>query len=107
MSFTVTITINQSGAPVVNADGTATVATTPVVVPGCVVHPATSVETVQGQDNVITGLTLLAPFGTVIKSTDTVTFAGVTYAVVGDAFQWQSSFTGTPGRVQVALTRAH
>lgn len=108
MNFTVTVTLNgATGVNVDNPDGTTTLGTASVGVPGCVIWPAQSTENVQGQDNVLTGLTLLAPPGTVIKSTDTVTIAGLTYNVVGDPFEWVSPLTGTAAGVQVALTRAH
>lgn len=77
-----------------------------VDVPGCVVWPRTSAETVQGQDLVITGITVFAPAGTVVQPTDKVTVGGETFDVVGDPGVFSSPLTGTTSGVELQLVKA-
>jgi len=100
--FQVPAVLHRNNGETTRPDGTSAPATpTDITLSGCYAWPAGSTESTQGQDNVLTGLTFIAPAGTVIQSTDTVTVLGETFAVAGDPFEWLGY------GVQVALTRAH
>ncbi len=104
--FGSTITIHRRTGSTAGRDGAQTYVTTPILIPGCAVWPRVSAETVQGQDLVITGITVFAPAGTVVLATDTVTVDGLTYNVVGDPGSYSSPLTGTRSGVEVQLLRA-
>lgn len=70
---------------------------TPVA--GCLIAPGRSAEDTFGSHQVDTDLTVYAPAGTVVASTDRVRVRGLVYGVVGEAQVW-----GTSG-VVVALRR--
>jgi hypothetical protein len=86
-------------------------------VPGCVVTPRESAPQVggaqqQGRDTVIVGITIYAPPGTDIRTTDRIQvtvgrrYQGVTFQVTGEPGDWgRSAFTGTRGPVQFAADR--
>lgn len=75
---------------------------------GCVVVPRQESPQVggsdqQARDTVVTGLTVYAPPGTDIATTDRVRIRGRLYEVTGQPGDWGvSPFTGTPGPVQFA-----
>lgn len=73
---------------------------TPVDVDGCVTYGTPGVETVGGQDTLVVELTVIAPAGTEVSSTDTVTIDGDAYEVASQAIPWQSPFTGYAPGVQ-------
>ena len=73
-------------------------------VTGCAIWPTVSTETVQGQDTVIWGLTVLMPPGTDVLSTDKVTVRGIDYLVNGEPALYQSPLTGTQSGIEVLLT---
>lgn len=87
------------GDPIVGDDGPG------VVVDGCAVWPRASTENTNGQDLVVTGLTVLAPPGTAITATDQVSIRGDRYNVVGDVAAYRSPLTGTDAGVEVQLER--
>lgn len=72
---------------------------------GCAVWPTGSTEQVQGQDQTSERLTVLAPYGTRILSTDQVKVYGLVYEVVGLPSAWRSPLTGTRAGVEVRLER--
>lgn len=86
-------------------------------VPGCVVTPRESTPAVggpdqQGRDTVIVGITVYAPPGTDVLTTDRIQvtsgprYAGVTFQVTGEPGDWgHSPFTGLAGPVQFAADR--
>lgn len=89
------------GNPVVGADSTFTIE-------GVAVAPAGSEEDPQNLGLwVVTGYTLLMPYGTVLKPTDRLTIRGVDgWQVVGETGSWRNPFNGlTPGSV-VSVKRA-
>lgn len=75
---------------------------------GCVVTPRQETPQVggadqQARDTVIVGLTVYAPHGTDIVTTDRVRIKGRLYEITGQPADWGvSPFTGTPGVVQFA-----
>jgi hypothetical protein len=101
----VTITLLSRTRSGTDADGNDTYTTTETPLPGAFVYPRTSSELVQGQDTVIVGLTLSAPPGTVIHSTDRVRVGTDVYEIDGAAADWTSPFTGWDAGVQAALTK--
>lgn len=78
---------------------------------GCVVTPREAAPTVGGEmqqarDTVVVGLTVYAPPGTDIRTTDRIRIRGELYEVTGQPGDWgHSPFTGTRGVVQVAADR--
>jgi hypothetical protein len=85
-------------------------------VPGCVVTPRESAPQVggdqqQGRDTVIVGITVYAPPGTDIRTTDRIRvtasrYQGVTFEVTGEPGDWgRHVMTGTRGPVQFAADR--
>lgn len=77
----------------------------PVSVPGCVVYQTPGVETVGGQDTLVYDVTILAPAGTSIRSTDVVCIDGAQYEVASQAIGWQSPLTGTEPGVEFTARR--
>ena len=60
----------------------------------------------QARDTVIVGLTVYAPLGTDVRTTDRFRVRGQMYEVTGEPGDWgRSPFTGTPGCVQFLLDR--
>lgn len=85
-------------------------------VPGCVVTPRQESPAVggsqqQGRDTVVVGVTVYAPPGTDVRTTDKIRvsaprYAGVTFEVTGEPGDWgRNPFTGTRGPVQFAADR--
>lgn len=86
-------------------------------VPGCVVTPRQETPAVggpdqQGRDTVIDGITVYAPPGTDVRTTDKIQvleedrYQGVTFDVTGEPGDWGNSpFTGLAGPVQFAADR--
>lgn len=86
-----------------------TLTETPIT--GCVVTPRQEAPQVGGEqqqarDTVIAGLTVYAPPGTDILTTDRFRVRGQVYEVTGQPGDWgRSPFTGTPSCVQFLLDR--
>ncbi|WP_177240549.1 hypothetical protein [Nonomuraea wenchangensis] len=80
-----------------------TVAELPVE--GCAVWPTGSTEETHGQDQTSERLTVLAPYGTEVRSTDQVRARGLVYEVQGLPSSWRSPLTGTRAGVEVRLER--
>ncbi|MGY1439532.1 hypothetical protein ACW4TY_31310 [Streptomyces reniochalinae] len=85
-------------------------------VPGCVVAPRAETPPVggpeqTGRDTVIVGITVYAPPGTDVRTTDRIQVDGeryedVLFEVTGEPGDWgHSPFTGTRGPVQFAADR--
>ena len=74
---------------------------------GCAIAPRMSTEpTERGRQGVIVGLTVYAPAGSDILSTDSLMVRGHSYLVEGEPAEWVSPYTGwTPG-LEVAIRRA-
>ncbi|OPC84241.1 hypothetical protein B4N89_27890 [Embleya scabrispora] len=79
--------------------------------PGCVVTPrqaapAPGGSEQQARDTVIKGLTVYAPPGTDVRTTDRFRHRGLVYEVTGEPGEWgPSAFTGTAGCTQFLLDR--
>ena len=79
-----------------------------LAIKNCVVTPRQSPPQVggseqQARDTVIVGLTVYAPRGTDILTTDRVRIHGRLYEITGQPSDWGvSPFTGTPGVLQFA-----
>lgn len=79
--------------------------------PGCVVTPRQAAPSPggteqQARDTVIKGLTVYAPPGSDVRTTDRFRHRGQVYEVTGEAGDWgPSPFTGTEGCVQFLLDR--
>jgi hypothetical protein len=71
---------------------------------GCSVQPRTSTEATDGRDTVITGLIAFVPPEADIRSTDTIRFNGVDYAVDGDPGFW-SDLAAVADHIEVPLRR--
>ena len=69
------------------------------------VWPRTSVELVQGQDLVTTGLTALMPPCVDVSAIDKVVVYGETYEVDGDPRRYASPFTGLNPGVEIDLKK--
>lgn len=81
--------------------------TTDTVVAGCAVAPRYSTEpTERGRQGVVVGLTVYAPAGTDIVSTDRILIAGVEYTIDGQPAEWSHPMTGWAPGLEVAITRA-
>jgi hypothetical protein len=100
-----TLHVDIHGAPVRDVYGNDQLTTTNITVTGCVVWPRGSSEKTGNHDLVSTGITVLMPTGTVVKSTDRVQVAGVIYDVDGEPAEWRSPFTNLHSGVQVDLVR--
>lgn len=77
----------------------------PVEIGGCVVYQVPGTETVAGQDTLVYQMTVIAPPGSAISPTDTVTIDGSVYEVASQAIDWQSPLTGTRPGVQFMVRR--
>jgi hypothetical protein len=124
MNFGEIVTVISSSDPTIDKYGDPASATlTRTDVPNCGVSPRTSSEpTERERRGVIVGLTLFAPLGTSISSTDiieingggTVTETGLPitpntallYEVEGEPGIWRNPLTGTVFGVEVSLRRA-
>ena len=74
---------------------------------GCAVAPRYSTEpTVRGRQGVIVGLSIYAPAGSDILSTDSLRVRGDIYVVEGDPAEWVSPYTGWAPGMEVAVKRA-
>lgn len=62
--------------------------------------------TARGRNGVIVGLTVFAPFGSDITSTDSLMIRGNRYVVDGEPAEWRSPFTGWEPGIEVAARRA-
>lgn len=93
-------TTDQYGDPVPSARTGSTI-------DGCAIAPRMSTEPPErGRQGVVVGLTVYAPAGSDIISTDLLMIRGLTYVVDGEPAEWSSPFTGwTPG-LEVAVRRA-
>lgn len=105
-----TVTLLRAAPAGQDGYGNDTLTFTAVTVPGCVVWPSaasSSDELTAGRDTVITGLTVLAPPGTLVAPADRMQVPGYpeTFDVVGQPAAWISPLTGTRPGVQVSLRR--
>jgi hypothetical protein len=74
---------------------------------GCAVAPRYSTEpTVRGRQGVIVGLSIYAPAGSDILSTDLLRVRGDIYDVEGEPAEWVSPYTGWEPGMEVAVKRA-
>jgi hypothetical protein len=74
---------------------------------GCAVAPRYSTEpTARGQQGVIVGLSVYAPAGSDILSTDLLTVRGNLYQVEGEPAEWINPYTGHNFGIEVAVKRA-
>ncbi len=74
---------------------------------GCSIAPRYSTEpTVRGRQGVIVGLTVYAPAGSDILSTDSLRVRGEDYVVDGHPAEWRSPFSGWAPGMEVAVRRA-
>lgn len=101
-----TVTVLRRAAPVFPTMGDYPAPDSSTDVKGCAIWPTTSTETVNGQDTVVWGLTVLLPVGTDVLATDQVAFKGITYDVNGQPFTWHSPMTGHEPGVEVQLRAA-
>jgi hypothetical protein len=105
------VTLIRTAATSTDAYGNDVRTNTTSEVAGCAIWPrmvGNSVftsESVQGRDQVITGLTVLMPPGTVVLPTDLVVVRGIEYDVDGDPGLWSSTLTGLQTGTEVALKR--
>ena len=106
--FGPTVTVLRDSAPGVDAYGDPLPGTVERIdIPKCGVAPRYSTEpTERGRQGVIVGLSLYAPAGADIRSTDRVEVAGLAYAAEGEPGAWVNPFTGTDFGFEVALKRA-
>ena len=88
-----------------DAHGNAVWSIAETLVEGCAVWPTGSTEQIQGQDQTSERLTVLAPYGTDIRSTDQARVRGLAYEVVGLPSSWRSPLTATRAGVEVRLVR--
>lgn len=70
------------------------------------IYPSTSTEPTTGRQDVVTGMTLLAPTGTLIGPQDLVVIDGETWQVEGDVADWSRGPFGWAPGVSINLTRA-
>lgn len=83
-----------------DAHGNDTWSTTESDIEGCAVWPASSTETVQGQDVVTDSVMVAVPVETVVAATDRLVIGGLTYEVEANADDYTSPLTGwAPGLV--------
>src|SRR5690606_5512820 len=79
--------------------------TAEIPVAGCAVWPTGSTEQTHGQDQTSERLTVMAPYGTEVRSTDQARVRGLVYEVEGLPSSWRSPLTGTRAGVEVRLER--
>jgi hypothetical protein len=121
MAFGSVVTILRPSSTEPDHFGTITATISRIDVKGCGIAPRYSSDVNElGHSGVIIGLTLLAPPGTVIRSTDTIELYGggtvsnapvtpntaVVYGVEGEPGTWVNPLTGTAHGVEVALKLA-
>lgn len=99
------ITRTKTGA--LDAKGNDLYGETPVDVSGAVVWPTGSTETLQRQDQVTTGLTVLLPTSAPVTVTaiSAMLVRGERYEVQGNPSDWRSPFTSRRRGFEVHLTR--
>ena len=99
------ITRTKSSQP--DAKGNDVYTETPTDVSGAVVWPTGSTETLQRQDQVTTGLTVLLPASTPVAVTaiSAMLVRGLKYEVEGNPSDWRSPFTSRRPGYEVRLTR--
>lgn len=102
IEFGETVTVTRQS---VNAYGDHTDGATHTI-SGCAVWPTATTETIQGQDVVVYGLTVLMPPGSDVLATDTVTVRSTVYRVTGQPNLYQSPLTGTTSGIEVVLQAA-
>ena len=74
---------------------------------GCGVAPRYSTEpTERGRQGVIVGLTVYAPTGSDVLSSDSLRVRGDLFVVDGHPAEWRSPFSGWAPGVEVAIRRA-
>jgi hypothetical protein len=74
---------------------------------GCAIAPRYSTEsTERGRQGVIVGLTIYAPAGSDILSTDSLMVRGHPYVVEGEPADWVNPYTGWAPGLEVAIRRA-
>lgn len=105
-----TITVVSEGVIGQDPDyGTDVYGTTRTEVPGCAIYPRVQGSTTEQADGtraqVVVGLTVLAPWGTVIDPHARVLARGHEWDVVGVPGEWRSAITGHTGAVEIALKR--
>lgn len=100
---TVSLVKRAKGAP--DPLGNDTWTTTSTLVRGAF-DPGTSVESVQGQDLLVTSPRVFLPAGTDVDAVDAVDVAGARYEVDGSPNDYTNPFTGWQPGVVVQLKRA-
>ena len=109
--FAVTLTLLRTSVSGQDGYGNDVRESVEVDVPGCAVWPRDSNgsggnERTGTQDMVIVGYAAILPFGTDVKATDQVRYAGTVYDVDGEPGVWgPSPLTGNVAGVQIALKR--
>jgi hypothetical protein len=87
--------------------GDETVVETRTDVTGCAVAPRTATETTErGRRDVITGITVFMPYGTVLDPDDRLEVAGTAYEIEGEPGYWADPDTRQGVGVEVAARRA-
>lgn len=102
-----TVTIVRPGPPTQDAYGNDVPGPpTEIEVAGAAVAPRTSSEDLNARDQVIVGLTVYLPPGTIVQPTDRMRVRGELYEVEGEPGTYlRSPFTGLAGPVEVASTK--
>lgn len=103
--FGETVTLVRRTQTGVDALGNDVYGTTEVAITNVAVAPRTDSEDIQGRDQVVVGLTLHLPAGTVVDAVDRFIVRGNTYEVEGQPEALQSPFTGWNPALPVAVTR--
>jgi hypothetical protein len=104
--FGETVTLHTRTVTGQDADNNDVYGDVPTTVKNVPVWPRSAVELVQGQDTLITGLSVLLPAGTSVKGVDKVTVYGKDYDIDGEPGLYRSPFTNLQPGVLVNLTRA-
>jgi len=102
-----TVTVITRTKTGVDGKGNDVYGETPTDVAGAVVWPTGSTETLQRQDQVSTGLTVLLPASSPVKPTaiSAMLVRGDRYEVDGNPSDWRSPFTSRRPGYEVHLTR--
>ena len=109
--FAVTLTLLRTSVSGQDDYGNDVRESVEVDVQGCAVWPRDSNgsggnELTGTRDTVIVGYSAILPFGTVVKATDLVRYAGTVYDIDGEPGVWgPSPLTGNVAGVQIALRR--
>ena len=108
LAFGTTVTILRAAPGGFDAYGDPIVSVTERTdIDGCGVAPRYSTEpTERGRQGVIIGLSVYAPSGSDIVSTDRLEIDGLTYVVDGEPAEWINPFTGSRPGLEVAARRA-